>query len=198
MRGRREGSAAELEAARTMSPFASIDELARRVPSLSRAGRHAGLLPDESDRDEKSESPLRVMEMHERMVADYASTGVTVGRHPMAHCRPQLRCMEVIPARDLSLLRHGVKTRIAGCVIARQLPGTAHGFIFLSIEDETRISNVIIDPDLYENNRSLVTCAKFLLIEGALQNVDKVIHIRARHIEKLIVTTAPMQSHDWH
>ena len=116
----------------------------------------------------------------------------------MAHCRPQLRAMEIILARDLSLLRHGVKARIAGCVIARQRPGTAHGFIFLSIEDETGISNAIIDPDLYERHRSLVTYAKFLLIEGALQNVDKVIHIRAKHIEELSVTAAPMQSHDWH
>ena len=88
--------------------------------------------------------------------------------------------------------------KVAGCVIARQRPGTAHGSIFLSIEDETDIANAIVDPDLYERYRPLVTYAKFLLIEGALQNVDKVIHIRARHIEELIVTAAPMQSHDFH
>ncbi|WP_184222404.1 error-prone DNA polymerase [Granulicella aggregans] len=228
VRGMREGSAVELEAAREMRPFASIEELARRVPSLTRtdlttlaevgalnsigegihrrealwqverAGRKPGPLLEALDRDEDAESPLRAMEPHERMVADYTSTGVTVGRHPMAHCRPKLREMEIIPAKDLRLLRHGVKARIAGCVIARQRPGTAHGFIFLSIEDETGISNAIIDPDLYEKNRSLVTYAKFLLIEGALQNVDKVIHIRAKHIEQLDVTAAPMQSHDWH
>ena len=116
----------------------------------------------------------------------------------MAHCRQQLRTMKVVRAGDLSLLRHGVKARIAGCVIARQRPGTAHGFIFLSIEDETGIANAIVDPELYERYRSLVTYSKFLLIEGALQNVDKVIHIRARHIEELIVTAAPMQSHDFH
>jgi error-prone DNA polymerase len=147
-----------------MRPFASIEELARRVPSLTRADlrrwlsrcpelnrrrdspergalaggagyRKAGPLLEELDRDEDTESPLRAMEPHERMVADYASTGVTVGRHPMAHCRPQLRAMKIVPARDLPLLRHGITARIAGCVIARQRPGTAHGFIFLSIED---------------------------------------------------------------
>ena len=228
VRGMREASVVELEAARAMRPFGSIEELARRVPSLTRAdlatlaevgalntigegihrrdalwqveraGRAAGPLLESLDRDEEGSSPLRPMEPPERMVADYASTGVTVGRHPMAHCRPQLRKMDIVPARHLSLLRHGVKARIAGCVIARQRPGTAHGFIFLSIEDETGISNAIIDPDLYENHRSLVTYAKFLLIEGALQNVDKVIHIRAKHIEELTVTPAPMQSHDWH
>ncbi len=228
VRGMREESAVELEAAREMRPFTSIEELARRVSSLTRAdlttlaevgalnsigegihrrealwqveraGRKPGPLLETLDRDEEVESPLRAMEPHERMVADYASTGVTVGRHPMAHVRQQLRAMEIIPARDLSLLQHGVKARIAGCVIARQRPGTAHGFIFLSIEDESGISNAIIDPDLYEMNRALVTYAKFLLIEGTLQNVDKVIHIRARHIEELNVTAAPMQSHDWH
>ena len=228
VRGLRQGSAAELEAAREMRPFTSIEELARRVPSLTRAdlttlaeigalnsigegihrrdalwqveraSRRTGTLLAALDRDEEVVSPLRPMEPQERMVADYASTGVTVGRHPMAHCRQQLRTMRVVRAADLSLLRHGVKARIAGCVIARQRPGTAHGFIFLSIEDETGIANAIVDPPLYERYRSLVTYAKFLLIEGALQNVDKVIHIRARHIEELIVTSAPMQSHDFH
>jgi error-prone DNA polymerase len=228
VRGMRKDSAIELETARTMQPFASIEELARRVPSLTRAdlatlaevgalnslgegmhrrealwqveraGRQSGPLLEMLNRDEEMLSPLRAMEPQERMVADYASTGVTVGRHPMAHYRQQLRAMDIIPARDLMLLRHGVKTRIAGCVIARQRPGTAHGFIFLSIEDETGISNAIIDPDLYERNRSLVTYVKFLLVEGALQNVDNVIHIRARHVEELSVTAVPMQSHDWH
>ncbi len=220
--------AAEIERVRGMQPFGSIEELARRVPSLSqadlatlaetgalnslgekvhrrdalwqveRAGRQAGPLLSELDGDEEQTSPLQSMSPAERMVADYAGTGVTVGRHPMAHCRMQLRGMNVFSARDLKLVRHGVKARIAGQVIARQRPGTAHGFIFLSIEDETGITNAIVDPDLYETNRSLVIYAKFLLIEGSLQNTDKVIHIRAKHIEELDVTTAPMVSHDFH
>jgi error-prone DNA polymerase len=228
VRGMCKGAAIELEAARAMRPFGSIEELARRVSSLTRAdlatlaevgalnsigkgihrrealwqveraGRKAGPLLDTLDGDEDAESPLRAMEPHERMVADYGSTGVTVGRHPMAHCRAQLRAMKVVPARDLPLLRHGVRASIAGCVIARQRPGTAHGFIFLSIEDETGISNAIVEPELYEKNRSLVTYAKFLIVEGVLQNIDKVIHIRAKHIKELNVTAAPMQSHDWH
>ena len=103
---------------------------------------------------------------------------VTVGRHPIAHCREQLRRLEICRAGDLRLLRHGVKERIADCVIARQHPGTAHGFIFLSIEDETDIAKAIIDPNLYESHRSLVTYAKFLLIEEALQNVEAVSYTR--------------------
>ena len=69
----------------------------------------------------------------------------------------------------LRMLRHGVKARIAGFVIARQRAGTANGLIFLSIEDETGISDAILDPDLYERNRSLVTRGRSLLVEGTLQ-----------------------------
>ncbi len=228
VRGLRSTVAAEIERVRALRRFGSIEELARPVPSLSQADlatlaetgalnslgervhrrdalwqvervvREAGPLFSELYGDEEQLSPLQAMNPEERMVADYAGTGVTVGRHPMAHCRDRLRSINVFRAEDLKLVRHGVKTRIAGRVIARQRPGTAHGFIFLSIEDETGIANVIVDPDLYEANRSLVTYAKFLLIEGALQNVDNVIHIRAKQIEELNVTAAPMVSHDFH
>ncbi len=220
--------AMEIQRVRAMRPFGSIEELARRVPSLSqadlstlaetgalnplgekvrrrdalwqveRAGRQAGPLLAELDGDEEEDSPLDAMTPEERMVADYAGTGVTVGRHPMWHCRARLHSMSVFRAKDLRLVRHGAKARIAGQVIARQRPGTAHGFIFLSLEDETGIANAIVDPDLYEANRNLVTYAKFLLVEGTLQNIDKVIHLRAKHIEELTVTAAPMESHDFH
>lgn len=228
VRGLRSSTAAEIERIRAMRSFGSIDELARRVPSLSqadlatlaetgalnclgegvhrrdalwqveRAVRDAGPLLTGLDRDEEISSPLHAMNPEERMVADYAGTGVTVGRHPMWHCRPRLHQMNVFRAGDLKLVRHGATLRIAGQVIARQRPGTAHGFIFLSLEDETGIANAIVDPDLYEANRNLVTYAKFLLIDGTLQNIDKVIHLRARHIEALDVTAAPMESHDFH
>ena len=228
VRGMRAHVAAEIERVRALRPFCSIEELARRVPSLSqaemtvlaetgalnslgaglhrrdalwqveRAVRPAGPLLQELDRDEAYESPLEPMSPEERMVADYAGMGVTVGHHPMRHCRAEVERMGVLRAGDLKLLRHGVKTRIAGCVIARQRPGTAHGFIFLSLEDETGIANAIVHPELYEANRSLVTYAKFLLIDGTLQNIDQVVHVRAERIRELEITAAPMQSHDFH
>ena len=228
VRGLRVNVAGELERVRALRPFASIEEFVRRVPALSqaeldilaetgalnslgdevhrrdalwqvsRAGRQAGPLLSELDHDEEKHSPLQAMSPEERLVADYAGTGVTVGRHPMAHCRTQLRQMGILRASDLKLLRHGVSARVAGCVIARQRPGTAHGFIFLSLEDESGITNAIVDPDLYEANRSLVTYGKVLLIQGTLHNVDKVIHIRSKHIEGLNITEAPMVSHDFH
>ena len=228
VRGLRASVAVELERVRAVRPFASIEEFVRRLPALSqaeldtlaetgalnslgdkvhrrdalwqvsRAGRQAGPLLSELDHDEENYSPLQVMSPEERLVADYSGTGVTVGRHPMAHCRTQLRQMGILRSSDLKLLRHGVSARVAGCVIARQRPGTAHGFIFLSLEDESGITNAIVDPHLYEANRSLVTYGKVLLIEGILQNVDKVIHIRSKHIEELNITEAPMVSHDFH
>ena len=101
-------------------------------------------------------------------------------------------------AADLPQVPHGRQVRIAGCVIARQRPGTASGFIFLSLEDETGISNVIITPQLYEQNRMTVIHEKFLLIEGKLQNLDNVISVKAERVEPLVVTAAETTSHDFH
>jgi error-prone DNA polymerase len=88
--------------------------------------------------------------------------------------------------------------RTAGCVIARQRPGTAKGFIFLSMEDETGIANVIVTPDLYEKNRVVVTQSKFLLVEGPLQNQDSVIHVKALRLQTLHGQTLEVSSHDFH
>jgi error-prone DNA polymerase len=83
-------------------------------------------------------------------------------------------------------------------VIARQRPGTASGFIFLSMEDETGISNIIIHPDLYERERLLVSRGKFLLIEGKLQNEDSVAHVKALRVLLLAANEIEMRSHDFY
>ncbi|HZP17720.1 MAG TPA: OB-fold nucleic acid binding domain-containing protein, partial [Terriglobales bacterium] len=88
--------------------------------------------------------------------------------------------------------------RIAGCVIARQRPGTAKGFVFLSLEDETGISNAIITPDMFQQNRLLLATEQFLMIEGALQNQDGVISVKAARVSPLDVTQAQTTSHDFH
>jgi error-prone DNA polymerase len=143
-------------------------------------------------------SPLCPMTAEERLVADYHGTGLTVGPHPMLYRRAEMNHMRVIRAIDLKHIRHGQQVRIAGCVIARQRPGTANGFIFLSLEDETGISNAIITPDLYDQNRLLVIHERFLLIEGILQNVENVISVKAMRVGKLEVTEAATRSHDFH
>lgn len=104
----------------------------------------------------------------------------------------------VLRAADLRTVPDGVYTRIAGSVIARQRPGTAEGFIFLSLEDETGTSNAIIHPGLYERNRIAVTRGKFLRVEGSLQNQDGVINVKASAVHVLKLSDVDVRSHDFH
>jgi error-prone DNA polymerase len=146
----------------------------------------------------RTESVLRRMSTEERLVADYAGSGLTVGPHPMAFERERLRTLRVKSAMELREGRNGSFVRAAGSVIARQRPGTAMGFIFLSMEDETGISNVIIHPDLYERERVAVTRGRFLLIEGKLQNEDGVVHVKADTVEVMPMGKMEVRSHDFH
>ena len=143
-------------------------------------------------------SPLAPMTPEERLVADFRGTGMTVGPHPMAYRRTEMKTLGVRSAQELHRVPSGKPVRIAGCVIARQRPGTAKGFVFLSLEDETGIANAIITPDVFEQNRVAVTQEQFLLIEGKLQNQDRVISVKAERILPLAVTQAETTSHDFH
>ena len=93
--------------------------------------------------------------------------------------------------------RSGRRVAIAGCVIARQRPGTAKGFVFLSVEDETGIANVILTPDVFERDRLVVTRSRFLRIEGPVQNQEGVIHVKAQRIVPLEVTRVEVRSRDF-
>jgi error-prone DNA polymerase len=126
------------------------------------------------------------MGIEERLVADRAGTGPTVGKHPMCYRRSELRRSNILSAAELRTRRDGDFVRTAGCVIARQRPGTAKRFIFISMEDETGIANVIVTPDLYERNRLVVTRSKFLLVEGVVQNQDSVIHVKAERLFPMV------------
>jgi error-prone DNA polymerase len=176
----------------------SIEGVAHRRDALwqvERAGKMEGPLLRQSSewlREEETvrepplrASPLRQMNIEERLVADYAGTGLTVGRHPMSYMRGELRQEGVLSAEELRERRDGETVRAAGCVIARQRPGTAKGFIFLSMEDETGIANVIVTPDLYEWERLTVIRSRFLWVEGVLQNQDGVVHVKARRMRAL-------------
>jgi error-prone DNA polymerase len=138
------------------------------------------------------------MNPEERLVADFHGTGLTVGPHPMAYHRARMNAMGVHKASDLRSIPHGRRLRIGGCVIARQRPGTAKGFVFLSLEDETGVANAIIMPDLFQKNRLLVTSAQFLIVEGVLQNQDNVISVKAQRVMPLRVTQAETTSHDFY
>ena len=103
------------------------------------------------------------MTTDERLAADYAGTGITTGPHPMAYQRAALRRQGFLSAQELEgAQRRCARVRMAGCVISRQRPGTAKGFVFLSLEDETGIANIIIAPDVFEQNRLIVTRSRFL------------------------------------
>ncbi len=141
---------------------------------------------------------LRQMTTDERLAADYAGTGLTTGPHPMAYHRAALRSEGILSADDLSRCAGRRYVRIAGCVIARQRPGTAKGFVFLSLEDETGIANVIITPDVFERDRIVITRSRFLRIEGPLQNQDGVIHVKAQRIAPLEIHHRQIRSHDFH
>jgi error-prone DNA polymerase len=149
-------------------------------------------------RGQQVSSPLRQMTTEERLSADYSGTGLTVGKHPLHYRRKELHAMNVLTSSELRNYKDGEYVRAAGCVIARQRPGTAKGFIFLSMEDETGIANVIITPDLYERERVVVTRSKFVLVEGALQNQDGVIHVKANRIQPLAFQNLEVRSHDFH
>ncbi|PWU09528.1 MAG: error-prone DNA polymerase [Terriglobia bacterium] len=221
-KGLREESGRAIVRAR---PFTSVDDLSLRVPelrrdeinrlaeigalnSLDRLHRRDALWqaqrailpvgPLLASLEEKGEpSPLAPMNTEERLWADYRGTGMTIGRHPMAWRRAEMTAIGVTRAIDLAAVPDGRLVRIAGSVIVRQRPGTANGFVFLSMEDETGIMNAIVTPPMFDRYKFEVLSEPFLLIRGVLQNLDGVISVKAGHIAGLRAGAAA-ESHDFH
>ena len=211
---------------RERGAFRDIDDLARRVPELRKdemnklaevgalnsleaahrrdalwqaghAAQPAGPLIEALPEPERA-SPLAQMNIEERLNADFSGTGFTIGKHPMAYRREEMNALGVTPARQLARMRDGSRVRVAGCVIVRQRPGTAKGFVFLSMEDETGVANVIVTPDLFDRSRFALLGSQFLLIDGALQNVDHVVSVKAARVEALSARVSADVSHDFH
>jgi error-prone DNA polymerase len=162
-----------------------------------RAMRPAGPLLQEVP-ETAPESPLARMSAEERLTADYHGTGVNLGPHPMAFRRAEMNELGVTPASLLPQVPSGGGVRVAGCVITRQRPGTAKGILFLTMEDETGISNAVVMPDVFEQYKLAILNQPFLLVEGVIQNVDSVIHVRATRVEPLRPWAASPRSHDFH
>ncbi len=219
VRGLRESAARAIVAAREERSFAAIHDLARRaglardeLPTLAAIGalaplgrtRRASLweaaLQDPGELfapPRGSGNPLAEMTEGERLVADYAGTGVTLGRHPMAMRRAELRRRGVLSARELAGAENETRVRVAGSVIVRQRPGTAKGFVFLSLEDETGIANVIVTPQRFARHRLTLVTAPFLLVEGVVQQQDGVVSVRALRVEDLAPLAHNVPSHDF-
>jgi error-prone DNA polymerase len=174
-------------------PFHRRDALWNAGAAANPSGPLLEAIPEPDNK-----SPLKMMSNEERLVADFRGTGMTVGPHPMAYHRARMDKLGVRRAIDLSQIPSGRKVRTAGGVIARQRPGTAKGFVFLSLEDETGVSNAIITPDLFQQNRLLLASEQFLMIEGILQNQDGVISVKAVTVSPLDITHAQTRSHDFH
>jgi error-prone DNA polymerase len=152
----------------------------------------------ENSESREAACPLKPMTEAERLVADYAGMGLTAGRHPMALRREDLALRGVLRAVDLRQTRQGRRVRVAGMVITRQRPGTAKGFVFLTLEDETGVANIIVRPDLFASDRLVIVEAPFLIVDGVLQNQDGVTSVRAEQVQSLKGTDVDFDAHDFY
>jgi len=207
-------------------PFMSIDDLKRRVPSVTKetlyrlaelgafnkiggsqqrhrreavwqaslAARPSGPLFEVGG---DAPSPLAPMEDLDRLHADFRNSGLTIGAHPMHYARERLDRQGVLRAGDLPWVANDRFVHVAGLVICRQQPSTAKGFVFLSLEDETGISNVIVPPKLFAQVRTTVLQQSYLLVGGVLQNQAGAISIRARKVGPVCNAQVAVKSHDF-
>jgi len=164
---------------------------------VERVVRRAGeLYEDLLEKD--GDSPLDPMTIPERLNADFRGTGLTIGKHPVAYHRSELNRLGALRSIDISRMRDGNAVRVAGWVIIRQRPGTAKGFMFLTLEDETGVSNVIVTPQLFDQYRLVLIDKPFLMIDGTLQHQDNVVSVKAKHISALSFQLATPPSRDFH
>jgi error-prone DNA polymerase len=141
--------------------------------------------------------PLIQMNSSERLNADFHGTHLTIGKHPMAFHRDKMNDLGVTPACELKFIPNGRLVRIAGCIICRQRPGTAKGLLFLSLEDETGVSNAVVMPDVFDRERATILNNAYIVMDGELQNIDNVISVKAAHFEPLHIAEESVPSHDF-
>lgn len=222
LRGVRAAHVEHMLAERNKAPFTSIGDFVRRTKftkteqqSLASAGalnalgchrREALWEITRSDYqddlfttavEDSSAGLLTPMSIIERIQADFSIVGLTAGDHPMKHLRS--RFPDLWKANELPLAEDGTRVRIGGSVICRQRPGTAKGFVFISLEDESGVANAIVRPALFEEERLTITQFPALIIEGVLQCLEGIIHLKAETISPLRATELPQQaSHDFH
>ena len=220
VKGLRAEAGLRVEAAQ---PFASVEDLAHRATlrddpmtklayagalasfgmtrraalwQASYAAKNAGEL-FQSTRSAKSRSPLQEMSRIEESMADYASMDLTTGRHLLEHYRPRLERDGILSAAELKRVPNGSRVTTAGAVIVRQRPGTAKGFVFLTLEDETGLAQAIVSPALFSDQRSTILTHSGLIIEGIVQNGEGQASVRAEKFWPLEGVEG-VNSHDFH
>jgi error-prone DNA polymerase len=222
VRGLRHEAAERIVAERERAPFASLQDfvdrsglrrdeqrrlaevgalnafgLTRRSAlwQVEKAGRPRGPLFRETGSEEDA-SPVPEMDLAERLSSDLLGTGLTAGPHLVSLLREELRERGVRRASELPGLGDGTAVRVAGTVICRQRPGTAKGFMFLTLEDETGLVNVIVRPDLFHRERPVLTGAPVLEVDGVLQAEDG-LSVRAFAVRSVLSGAAPVPSRDF-
>ncbi len=220
VRGLKEATGLRIEREAAREPFSTLPELVRRcqlaqaeVTALAEAGalagfglsrrqalwqvawtsRHAGPLFEDQ---QSGPSPLVEMSALEETAADFTTTGLTVGAHPVAYYRRELERFGVTPNGKLGGVEAGRKVRIAGSVIVRQRPGTAKGVLFLTVEDETGMAQAIVRSELLTEHRAVVVGSPGLVVEGKLQKKDGSYSVQAERFWSLN-QLAPIPSHDF-
>src|SRR5258706_1620842 len=221
VRGLRNRAAAAIEAEQAKAPFANAEDLVRRCDlhedelqtlaatgslacfgltrraalwQVARLGKPAGPLLDRLTDPEPS--PLPEMTPAEETITDYNTVQLTLGPHPMSYFREQLEKKGVTPSGGLDALPNGARVRTAGSVIVRQRPGTAKGLLFLTLEDETGMSQAVVSPDLLQQHRKLIVGSPGLLVEGILQKRDGTISVKGEKFWSLKELVA-VPSHDF-
>ncbi len=198
-----------LRAARETGPFRSVEDVVRRsglgaseLRVLAEAGAFESLWPGRREalwevlrqargdagplavRPVERQVPLPPMSAFERVLADYRTTGLSAGGHPVAFLRPELDRRGALRAEALRVVRDGDRVRVGGLVICRQRPGTAKGVMFLTLEDETGFANFVAMPDLRERKREELR-APLLLLTGVVEREGDVVNVLLREAESL-------------
>jgi error-prone DNA polymerase len=225
VRGLSQAGVERLIAARKARPFGNVEDLARRaalsrhdLKCLAAAGALEALSGHRRSaywqvagietsahilRDAPILETLPVLTAPtegENTVADYVSTGLTLGRHPLALLRPRLVRMRFATAVELKWLPDGSPARAAGIVTGRQRPGTASGTVFVTLEDETGYVNVIVWPHLVERQRRELLGAALMGVEGTLERQGEVMHLVAKRLSDHsdLIGSLKVESRDFH
>ncbi|MGA8862787.1 MAG: error-prone DNA polymerase [Gallionella sp.] len=218
-----EGASRVMEA-RQHRPFASVEDLALRsrldkrdLKWLAAAGvltalaghrrlaywEVAGIEPVTPlalSAAEEAQPALSPLTEGQSLAADYASLGLTLGRHPLALLRNILERQRLVTAKELRAFPHGRLTRAAGLVISRQRPGTASGVTFMTLEDETGSINVVVWRDIADRQRRELLGSRLLAVYGVLERQGEVTHLVAGHLKDLtpLLGNLVTQSRDFH
>jgi error-prone DNA polymerase len=226
VKGLGEGAAAAIVEARGEAPFAGLADVVRRaglkkneVEALAEAGAIEALVPARREALWRARAPrapglfeglpieadedvgLPAMSPLEQLSLDYGRVGLSLHDHPMKHVRPALRGRRVRQAEELKALRHGESVRVAGLVVGRQRPATASGVMFVTLEDETGVTNVIVQKQVFADNYQVARHARLMLVSGRLERQGDVIHVLARALERLDLPgkePIPTKSRDFH